>query len=114
MNSNIGQKIKVTIDRPIGTKHPEYPELIYECNYGYVEGTLGGDGEEQDAYVLGVSEPILTFCGVVIAEIVRDDDNESKWVVAPIGMKFTESEILDKVNFQEKFFKSRILTDDLK
>ena len=107
--SNIGRKVRVTIDRPIGTAHPEYSELIYGCNYGYVEGIIAGDGEAQDAYVLGVNEQIDSFDGIVIAEIIRENDNETKWVVASDKTKFTEKEILEAVNFQEKFFKINVI-----
>ena len=102
--NNIGRKVRVMIDRPIGSHHPEYPEIMYECNYGYIEGIIAPDGEEQDAYVLGIFEPIDSFEGIVIAEIIRKNDIESKWVVAPTDAKFTEKEIREAVNFQERFF----------
>ena len=85
-------------------QNPEYFDLIYEVNYGYVPEVIGGDGEEQDAYVLGVSVPIEEFDGVVIAIIHRNDDNETKWVVAPENMDFSDEEILKTVDFQEKYF----------
>ena len=100
----VGKKVRVVIDRPIGSRHPEYFDLIYEVNYGYVPEVIGGDGEEQDAYVLGVSVPIEEFDGVVIAIIHRNDDNETKWVVAPENMDFSDEEILKTVDFQEKYF----------
>lgn len=56
--SYIGKAVTVTVDRPIGTHHPKHPEIVYPINYGYVEGLLGGDGEEQDVYILGVDKPI--------------------------------------------------------
>ena len=65
----IGQIIKVTIDRPIGSFHPNHPDIYYPVNYGYVEGIIAPDGEEQDVYVLGVDEPLKEFTGRVIAVI---------------------------------------------
>lgn len=100
--------VHVKIDRPLGSRHPEYQDMIYELNYGYVDGILGGDGEWQDAYVLGVGEPIEEFDGVVIAVIRRLNDNEEKWVVAPKGASFTDEEILRAIEFQEKYFSIRI------
>jgi len=44
------------------------------------------DGEEQDAYILGVEEPLNEFTGKIIAIIHRNDDIEEKWVGAPVGM----------------------------
>ena len=59
----IGKIVKVTIDRPLGSFHPKHRDLYYPINYGYVDGILGGDGECQDAYVLGVAEPLTQFTG---------------------------------------------------
>ena len=42
----VGEAVRVTVDRPLGSYHPEYPDLYYPVNYGYVEGILAADGEE--------------------------------------------------------------------
>lgn len=105
----IGKKVKVVIDRPLGSRHPNYPDLIYPVNYGYLPNFIGGDGEEQDAYVLGVNLPIEEFEGKVIAIIQRENDCENKLVVAPSDSSFTDEEILNAVNFQEKFFKIKLV-----
>lgn len=72
------KKVTVKIDRPLGTFHPEHKDLYYPINYGYIEGIIAEDGEEQDAYVLGVNKPVETFSGVLIAIIHRIDDVEDK------------------------------------
>lgn len=102
-------KVHVTVDRPKGSRHPEYNYLIYEINYGYVEGIYGGDGEWQDAYVLGVDEPVKEFDGEVIGIIRRLNDDEDKWVVAEEGVSFTDEDILRAVNFQEKYFEHTLI-----
>lgn len=61
----------VTIDRPIGSSHPDYPSLVYPVNYGYIEGVIAPDGENQDAYVIGVDTPVDHFTGKRIAIIHR-------------------------------------------
>ena len=48
-----GSIVKVVVDRPMGSRHPEHTDLIYPVNYGYIEGIIAPDGEEQDAYILG-------------------------------------------------------------
>lgn len=60
--------------------------------------------KNRDAYVLGVDEPVCEFDGVVIAIIVRKNDDETKWVVAPENTDFSDEEILEKLSFQEKYF----------
>ena len=104
----IGSKVKVIIDRPLGTYHPKHKDIFYIVNYGYVEGIIAPDGEEQDAYILGIDKPFKEFIGVVIAIIHRLNDIEDKWVVAPEGIKFTKEEIMEKVEFQEKYFNVEI------
>ena len=104
----IGETVTVTVDRPLGSYHPNYPDLYYPINYGYIEGIIAPDGEEQDAYILGVDTPVETFTGTVIAIIHRNDDVEEKWVVAPEGMTFSKDEINAMVHFQEQFFDSYI------
>ena len=104
----IGSKVKVIIDRPLGTYHPKHRDIFYMVNYGYVEGILAPDGEEQDAYILGVDKPLEEFTGVVLAVIHRLNDVEDKWIVVPEGTSFTKEEIIKKVDFQEKYFKSEI------
>ena len=76
-------KVTVTIDRPLGSVHPSHPDIVYTVNYGYVEGIIAQNGEEQDVYVLGVDKPVKTFTGRIIAVIHRNDDIEEKWVAAP-------------------------------
>ena len=45
----IGSQVTVTVDRPLGSTHPVYRDMVYPVNYGYVKGIYAGDGEEQDA-----------------------------------------------------------------
>ncbi|MBE6584501.1 MAG: inorganic pyrophosphatase [Ruminococcaceae bacterium] len=106
----IGKMVTVIVDRPMGSHHPKHKDIKYPVNYGYVEGILGGDGEWQDVYILGVDHPIESFTGKVIAHIHRLNDNEDKWVVAPDGATFSVEEIRSSVIFQEQYFKIEIET----
>lgn len=103
----LGKTVKVIVDRPLGTCHPEY-HFRYPVNYGYIRSIPAPDGEAQDAYVIGVDKPVTEFVGTVIAIIHRYDDMEEKWVVAPPGRLFTKAEIQAQVHFQEQYFRSEI------
>ena len=105
----LGKIVKVTVDRPLGSYHPKYKDLYYPVNYGFVESIIGGDGEYQDAYVLGIDQPLKQFIGKVIAVVHRLDDVEDKWVVAPTETAFTKEEIYKQVEFQERYFRIEIL-----
>ena len=106
----IGSIVTVTVDRPLGSYHPKHKDIYYPINYGYIEGVMAPDGEEQDAYIFGVDKPIKKFTGKVIAIIHRLDDIEDKWVVCPENMTFSKEEIAEKVMFQEQFFNTDIIT----
>ena len=109
VDSAIGRTVAVTVDRPLGSYHPEHKDMYYPINYGYVEGVMAPDGEEQDAYILGVDEAVEKFTGKIIAVVHRNDDIEEKWVVAPVGMAFTKEEIMEQIHFQEQYFDSEIV-----
>ena len=104
----IGKIVKVTVDRPLGSYHPKHKNIYYPVNYGFVKGYIAPDGEEQDAYVIGVDIPVEEFVGKIIAIIHRFDDVEEKWVVAPENSLFTKDEIIEQVNFQEQYFNSEV------
>ena len=45
----VGDIVKVVVDRPLGSYHPKHKYMHYPINYGYIEGIIAPDGEEQDA-----------------------------------------------------------------
>lgn len=101
----IGKKVHVVIDRPLGSRHPRKPDLIYKLNYGYIENIFAGDGAEQDVYIMGVDKPVETFDGTVIAVFHRTNDVEDKWIAAAEGSSFSDEEILRSIDFVEQYFK---------
>lgn len=108
INSYIGQKIKIKIDRKLGLPHPKHG-FLYLLNYGFVPDTTSGDGEELDAYLIGVFEPVEEYEGVCIAVIHRTNDNDDKLIIAPEGLSYTDDQIKALTEFQERFFESVIL-----
>ena len=109
-NDNIiGRSVTVTVDRPLGSFHPKHPDMYYPINYGYIEGVFAADGEEQDAYILGIAVPVKEFTGRVIAIIHRKNDVEDKWVIAPDGVTYTKEEIEQLTHFQEQYFDTEII-----
>ena len=107
----LGKTVTVVIDRPIGFHHvTKGVHLDYTVNYGFLPGVIGGDGEEQDVYVLGVAEPLEVFTGRIVAVVRRRDDNEDKFVAAPEGLVFTAKQIEKEIHFVEKYFDSSIFS----
>ena len=100
--------VDVIIDRPIGSVHPKYEDMIYPLNYGFIPNVFGGDDEELDVYLMGVNVPVKEYKAKVIAIVHRHNDVEDKLVAAPEGISFTKMEIEDAVRFQEQYFESEI------
>ena len=109
MEGIIGKTVRGTIDRPIGSRHPRYPDMIYPVNYGYVDGVFAPDGAEQDVYVLGTDKPLSVFSGTVIAVYHRFHDVEDKWIVSLNGSDYPDDEILRKIRFQEQYFDGELI-----
>ena len=107
--SLMGKTVDIEIDRPVGHTHvTKGITLHYTINYGYLPGITGGDGEEQDVYILGIAEPLSRFRGRIIGAIRRQDDNEDKLVAAPEGLVFTRRQIAEQTRFVEQYFHSTI------
>ena len=104
----LGTTVNVVMDRKMGCTHPKHG-FVYPVNYGYIPGTVSGDGEELDAYVLGVFEPVDAFEGKCVAIIHRTNDNDDKLVVVPEGKEYSDDAIEALVEFQERFFEHEIL-----
>ena len=41
----------IVIDRPKGSPHPRFPEIIYPLDYGYLENTTASDGGGIDVWL---------------------------------------------------------------
>ena len=96
------------IDRPLGSRHPQHG-FIYSVNYGYVPNTPASDGDDLDAYVVGVFDPIETFTGRCIAIVRCLDDDDDKLIIAPEGRQYSDEQIQALTEFQERFFRSIIV-----
>jgi len=111
LRSVLGRKVRVTVDRPLGSHHPEHRDIIYRLNYGYVADVLAADNEWQDAYIFGVAKPVEYFEGEVVAVIHRLNDVEDKWVVAEPGIRPDAAEIRAQTAFAEDFFQNEIFLE---
>ena len=57
---------KVTIDRPKGSHHPKYPDIVYPVDYGYLDGTSSMDGGGIDVWRGSLS---CSVCDAVICTV---------------------------------------------
>ena len=74
-----------------------------------MSGTVSGDGDEIDAYVLGVDHILEEFEGICIVLIRRDAEDDDKLIVVTEGTSFSDQEIKEATAFQENYFTSVIV-----
>jgi len=57
---------EIIIDRPAGTAHPRYPEVIYPLDYGYLQATTSPDGDGIDVWIGNLPEKhiVAVICTV--------------------------------------------------
>lgn len=72
----------VTIDRPYGSSHPDFPDIVYPIDYGYLPGTVGTDGHAVDVFVGGADTGLV---GLLLTTDHRRGDREAKllWNCTP-------------------------------
>lgn len=69
------QQHGITIDRPQGSAHPDYPRILYPLDYGYVNGTVATDGHEVDVFVGTASNGLVA---TILTHDHRRGDREFK------------------------------------
>lgn len=42
---------EIVIDRPKGYAHPRYPQIVYQLDYGYFDGTKSSDNEDINVWI---------------------------------------------------------------
>lgn len=104
----LNKTLTVTVDRPLGSKHPKH-DFEYLVNYGFLEGEKPPDGDDLDAYILGVNEPVVSFTGECIAIVHRLKDDDDKLIVVPHEIDLSNEEIEKAIGFQEKWFEHEIV-----
>jgi inorganic pyrophosphatase len=82
---------EIVIDRPKGTAHPRYPDLIFPLDYGYLKSTTGGDGNEIDVWRGSANHSNLT--AIICTVDVKKRDAEIKLI---IGCTAKEIGIIEK------------------
>ncbi|MBQ8620176.1 MAG: inorganic pyrophosphatase [Clostridia bacterium] len=70
---------EIIIDRPRGSVHPRYPQMIYPLDYGYLKNTSSMDGEGFDVWV--GTEPLRRVDAIVCTVDMVKQDSEIKILI---------------------------------
>lgn len=62
----------VVIDRPKGSRHPRFAELVYPLDYGYLKGISGSDGNAVDVWRGSLCGACLTGVVCTVDSLKRD------------------------------------------
>ena len=70
---------EIIIDRPKGTKHPKYKDMVYIVDYGYIKNTKSMDNNEIDVFV--GSDPNKTIDSIICTIDLLKKDSEIKILI---------------------------------
>lgn len=70
--AHLAESTPIVIDRPKGRPHPNWPELIYPLDYGYLEGTSASDGGGIDVWLGSLNSRVLTGILCTFDTLKRD------------------------------------------
>lgn len=94
---------EIVIDRPKGTAHPKYPNLIYEVDYGYLKNTASMDGAGIDVWV-GTAEKKVD--AIICTVDLMKKDSEIKML---IGCTEEEKTIVYEMHNETQFMKGVLI-----
>lgn len=85
------ERCEIVIDRPKGSRHPRFHEIVYQLDYGYLAGTSSNDGEGIDVWL---GSDVAKMLDAVICTVDLDKgDAEMKLMV---GCTAEEKEYIER------------------
>ena len=98
------ESTEIVIDRPKGSNHPRYPDIVYPLDYGYLSGTSGGDGNEIDVWC-GSKIPRALVAVVCTVDSLKND-TEIKLL---LGCTEEEINIVNKFHNNNQYMSGLII-----
>lgn len=96
---------EIVIDRPKGSRHPKYPDMLYEVDYGYLNNTTSMDGGGIDIW-RGTDEEQKIDSIICIVDSVKKDSE----IKILIGCTNFEKEIIYKFHNDSECMKGILIS----
>lgn len=93
------------IDRPKGSRHPKYPDILYEVDYGYLKNTTSMDGGGIDIW-RGTDKKQKIDAIMCTVDLVKKDSE----IKILIGCTNDEKEIINKFHNNSKYMKGILIS----
>ena len=94
---------EILIDRPKGTAHPKFPDLIYQVDYGYLKNTASMDGAGIDVW-LGTGEKRIDAIMCIVDLMKKDSE-----IKILIGCTEEEKNIIYEMHNQTQYMKGILI-----
>ncbi len=65
---------EMVIDRPKGSRHPRYLDIVYQVDYGYLKGTTSMDGGGIDVWKGTRGNPAVDAVMCIVDLVKRDSE----------------------------------------
>lgn len=97
-------KTKIVIDRPKGSKHPRFPNIIYQVDYGYLENTSSIDGSGIDVWVGTINDKKIDAIMCIVDLMKKDSE-----IKILIGCTEEEKDIIYRFHNESEFMKGILI-----
>ncbi|MBU3183622.1 inorganic pyrophosphatase [Clostridium estertheticum] len=97
---------EIVIDRPKGSRHPKYPDMLYEVDYGYLKNTSSMDGGGIDIW-RGTDEKHEIDGSICIVDLLKKDSEIKILISCTNNEKETIYRFHNKSEFMKGIFISR-------
>lgn len=100
----IVRQSKIVIDRPKGSPHPKFPNLIYQVDYGYLADTFSMDGGGIDVWV-GTDRRKQIDAIICIVDLMKRDSE----IKILIGCTEEEKEVVFQTHNNTDYMKGILI-----
>ena len=95
---------EIVIDRPKGSSHPRFSQIIYKVDYGYLKNTSSMDGSGIDVWVGTMKDKKINAI-ICIVDLIKKDSE----IKILIGCTEEEQEVIYRFHNESEFMKGILI-----